>query len=123
MIGNKKVVIATLTGFVLGLSCWAGGVFLFGYEYSALQVTNILAHRTILGFVIGVTSLNMNWALRGILLGSVLGSLFILYDLLAGYPQWVALVLLGVNAFYGFVIELVVKKFATDSRVFTEERA
>ncbi len=119
----KRVGISTITGFILGIFCWLGGMFLFGYEYSPLQITTILVHRTVMGFVIGVTTLPIHWALRGIILGSIVGSLFILYDLSAGYPTWIALLLLGVNALYGLVIEWVSLKVAPIAQQLQKDRS
>lgn len=107
---KRRVITATVIGALLGISCWLGGVFLLGYDYTSLQVNNIVLHRAIMGFVIGISAWRINWALHGVVVGSIVGVLFIFFDILLGYPLWIALLLLGVNAFYGFTIELVTTK-------------
>lgn len=104
---KRRVITATIIGALIGVSCWLGGVFLLGYDYTSLQVSNIVLHRAVMGFVIGGSAWRMNWALHGVVVGSIVGVLFILFDILSGYPLWIAVLQLGVNAFYGFTIELV----------------
>ena len=66
---------------------------------------------SIMGFVIGISVLRMNWALHGVILGSLIGSLFILYEAILGYPMWIwAGLLIPGNAAYGFFSELFTTK-------------
>lgn len=98
----------------MGLICWASAVYFLGNQYNLLQVTNIFLHRGIMGFVIGISALRMNWQLHGLFLGLVIGSLFAFYVLvtvnLHGTPMWVIIGLFPLGAIYGWLIELTTTK-------------
>lgn len=108
----KRITIATLVGVGLGIICWLAGVLVGLIENpSTIRVANIIAHRAIMGFVIGISALPIHWAAHGIVLGSVIGALFILFDAFAGMPLFVLFgMLIPANAAYGFVIEFVTTK-------------
>lgn len=73
MIGAKRVLIATLCGFLFGLVCM--GLASSNPESSeALSLTiklNIVLSRTLMGFMIGISALKLNWWLHGITLGFI----------------------------------------------------
>ncbi len=109
---TKRIIIASITGLTLGISCWGGGILLGLIENpSGIHVANILAHRTLMGLVIGISTWKIHWALRGAVLGSIVGSLFILFDAYIGMPYWLLFgILIPVNAFYGVIISFTVEK-------------
>lgn len=94
----------------MGIFFWLGGVYALGNDYSTMQVTNIWAHRLILGFVISISALRMNWAMHGVIQGVVIGSVFCLYEAIYGYPMWIVWALILVNAIYGLLIEYLTSK-------------
>jgi len=73
MISSKRVIIATVFGFIAGVLCYLGGAVLFGVEIYSLSDLSIFFHRTLLGFVIGISAIRMKWFLHGILLGLIVG--------------------------------------------------
>jgi len=97
---SRRVVIATLLGFTAGILCYLGGKFL-GKEFNTATFLMILLHRTVLGFVIGISALRIHWAFHGILVGLIVG--------LPGYPLiyseggLIAYSVMGVV--WGFIIE------------------
>jgi hypothetical protein len=109
---TKRIIIATLTGVLMGIFCWQGGVILGLLENPPeIHIANIIAHRALMGFVIGISALRMNWAAHGIIVGSVVGSVFTLFDAYVGMPTWVLWgMLLPGNAAYGLIIEFVTTK-------------
>lgn len=72
MRNNKRIILATLFGFISGLFCFLGGRIL-GIEMGMEDFIMILFHRTLLGFVIGISSLRWHWVLHGVLLGLIIG--------------------------------------------------
>jgi hypothetical protein len=109
---TKRIIIATLTGFLMGVVCWqAGEMFGLIEDPTNLRIANIIGHRTLMGFAIGISALRMNWAAHGIVVGSIVGALFILYDAQMGMPTAVLFgMLIPGNAAYGLVIEFVTTK-------------
>ena len=73
MLSAKRVIIATVCGFVFGLVC----MFLASSNpdttapLSAAIKWNIILSRTLLGFMIGISALKLNWWLHGIVLGFI----------------------------------------------------
>lgn len=73
MLTAKRVIIATACGFLFGLFC----MFLATSNPDAaapLSTTvkwNIILSRTLMGFMIGISALKLNWWLHGIVLGFI----------------------------------------------------
>ena len=109
---TKRIIIATLTGVLMGIFCWQAGVVLGLIEDPTdIRIANIIGHRALMGFVIAISALRMNWVIHGIVLGSIVGSLFTLFDAYVGMPTWVLWgMLLPGNAAYGLIIEFVTTK-------------
>ena len=89
----------------MGLICWLGGVYILGNTYTGTQVVNIFMHRSVMGFVISISALRMNWVVHGLLIGTVIGVLFILYEAMYGYLMWIIWMLIPVNAIYSLLVE------------------
>ncbi len=108
----KRVIIATIVGVILGIGCWLVGELIGLIENpSTVRIANIIGHRALMGFVIGISALRMNWAVHGIVVGSIVGALFILFDAQMGMPTAVLFgMLIPGNASYGFIIEFVTTK-------------
>lgn len=109
---TKRIIIATLVGVLMGIFCWQGGV-MFGLieDPTNIRIANIIGHRALMGFVIGISAWRINWAAHGIILGSIVGALFILYDAQMGMPTAVLFgMLIPGNATYGLIIEFVTTK-------------
>jgi hypothetical protein len=75
----KRIVFATALGVVAGLVCVSVGALL-GLKITPIFVGWALLNRTLLGFVIGISMLRLQWALHGILMGALAGSLFAYSD-------------------------------------------
>ena len=74
MIIGKRVIIATIFGFIAGLICLSLGMLAYpDMKYSAISIGWVLINRTLIGFVIGISAWRINWALQGILLGGIIG--------------------------------------------------
>ena len=73
MASRKRISIATLFGFLSGIFCYLLGRYWLGIDISLSSFFMLLAHRTMLGFVLGISALKWNWALHGILIGLIVG--------------------------------------------------
>lgn len=111
---RNRVIVATLAGVLAGISCWLGGQYGLGYAHSPLQVVHTVGSRTLIGFVIGISGLRMNWQVHGLLLGVIVGAPFALGHLMTFTASWydtaVGLMLFPLGAFYGWAIELITTK-------------
>ncbi|KPJ67014.1 hypothetical protein AMJ44_07510 [candidate division WOR-1 bacterium DG_54_3] len=98
----KRVIIATIFGFITGFLCYFGGRYGLKVEMSTVHLFMILLHRGLLGFVIGISALRVPWALHGILLGLIIG--------LPSVPGIIlgegSLAYFVAGAVWGFIIEL-----------------
>jgi hypothetical protein len=108
---NKRLLICTIGGIVAGLICSAGG-HLSGNisELSFFTLAPTFFNRVMLGFIIGISSLKMNFLFHGALIGllvSLITSIPFLEDGITGF-----LFFTTAGIIYGILIEL----FAT--RVF-----
>lgn len=104
MIQVKRVIVATIFGIVAGFICFVGALFL-GLPIDILRFTVIIVNRTLIGFVIGISALKMNWLLHGILIGEIVGLPFFLYDITMGVDLIIVIGVLFINALFGIMIE------------------
>jgi len=111
---SKRIFIASLMGFFAGIFCLLGGIMVLDNDYSVWQVVYVLLHRTIMGFVIGISSLKVKWYVNGGLIGLIIGILFVLYEQITkeffGYQDWVIFALIPTGIFYGLFIEYMTTK-------------
>ena len=73
MASRKRISIATLLGFLSGVICYLIGRYWLGIDISLSSFFMLLAHRTLLGFVLGISALRWHWAVHGILIGLIVG--------------------------------------------------
>ncbi len=98
---SKRVIIATLFGVVSGVGCFTGGNYLLGADLNMVEFFMILFHRTLLGFVIGISALPISWPLHGLLIGFVVG--LPVYPLIYNEANLISYSVMGM--IWGFVIE------------------
>ncbi|MDP8321903.1 MAG: hypothetical protein RAO94_06095 [Candidatus Stygibacter australis] len=109
MTSAKRIIIATLIGVCCGIVCitLAGSG---GNKLPGIIIMQMVISRTLMGFVIGISAIKMNWALNGILLGFLMGLPMALSSSLGAEgtdftPQMMFFSTLIIGAIYGFVIE------------------
>jgi hypothetical protein len=76
---RKRFVLALFFGLLSGCICYLGRYLFFDFENNMLNFLWILLNRTMIGFVIGISKLRVHWAIHGILIGAVVGSIFPFY--------------------------------------------
>lgn len=107
----KRVIIATLSGLLFGLFCYwlASG----NGKLPCPVGLEIILSRTLIGFAIGISSLNLkHWALHGLFMGLIFSLPLALGGLMSpNNPQFtppmifVSTLVMGI--IYGFLIELI----------------
>jgi hypothetical protein len=106
MLTAKRVIIATLCGVLFGFVClW----FATSNPDSAGQMNNIqkisiVLGRTMLGFMIGISALKLQWWLHGIVLG-LIASIPMAVPVMHDSMIWIGTIVMGIV--YGFLTELI----------------
>ncbi len=101
----KRIMIATVLGLAAGLLCVGAGRTM-GVTVTATGFVWVLLNRTLLGFTIGISRLRLHWALHGVLMGAVVGSLFSYYAAMARHLTTVVIAVWLASLVFGFLIEL-----------------
>jgi hypothetical protein len=99
-----RVLVTTILGFVFGIVCWL--LASSGGPMPAAMAWSIILSRTLLGFVIGISALKINYLVHGILLGFIV-SIPMAFGSLAvkGFKIFLGTLIMGI--IYGFLIELI----------------
>ena len=103
---SSRLVTTTVLGLVFGVICMLSSRYVIGVSFWPLGISYVL-HHTVMGFVIGASSLKMNWAAHGAVWGALFG-LFLAISSVGGLLQpWMAFVL---PVIWGFLIETIATK-------------
>jgi hypothetical protein len=102
---KKRILIATLFGFIAGIFCYLSGVILIPIEHDLMLFIWVVVNRTLLGFVIGISALRVHWALNGLIVGLTVGLVFPLNAVMLGkeIPLIISVYVMGI--IYGILIE------------------
>lgn len=113
MNNTKRIFIATFVGLIAGIMCLGGGILL-GATLTPMMIAYILAQRTVMGTMIGLSGLRVGWVANGALIGLLMGILFTLHDFTileeANLSKTVVSVLPIAGIFYGLFIEFMTTK-------------
>ena len=106
MLTAKRVLIATICGFIFGLICMtlASTSPNTAEPLSCEARVMIILSRTLLGFMIGISALRMSWWLHGIVLG-IISSIPMAIPMLDNLGIAIGTVVMGI--IYGFLTELI----------------
>jgi len=107
---SKRIAIASLCGLIAGLICISGGIIIFDMTFTSLQLLFVISSRVLIGFVIGISSLKINWIAHGLLIGFIIGFPFPIYDLIIGQGIKVALAAFSMSLIFGITIEYTTTK-------------
>ena len=110
MLTTKRVVIATICGFVFGIFCMllASSNPDPAHPLTTALKWSIVISRTMLGFTIGISAIRLNWWLHGIVLGAV-ASIPMALPISDRLGIAISTVVMGV--IYGFLTELITSIF------------
>jgi hypothetical protein len=105
-----RIIAATVLGAVAGVVCWQLGKTSGKITLDTPMILGIIANRTLLGFIIGISGLRrLNYLVHGVIIGLVATIPMSVYPLAGG--DWVSFALLEVaGAVYGLLIELIVTR-------------
>ena len=106
MASAKRIIIATLCGLIFGFVCM--GLATSNPE-SAGSLTaavkwNIILSRTLMGFMIGISALRLNWWLHGIVIGFI-SSIPMAVAMWGRYDVMIGTLVMGM--IYGTLTELI----------------
>jgi len=104
MTNINRIIIATVFGFIAGIICGIGAIFL-GLQVNALRFIFIMVNRILIGFVIGISVLRIKWALHGIIIAEIFGFPLVLYDIIIGESLFVIGGVLIMSFLFGLMIE------------------
>jgi len=106
MLTTKRVLIATISGFIFGLVCVYMASSGPDPVDNATKMT-ILFSRGLMGFTIGVSAIRLNWWLHGIIIG-LIGSIPMVFAIMDQPGIVFGTFLMG--TVYGFLTELITTK-------------
>lgn len=105
-----RIIAATVLGAVAGVICWQLGKSSPKITLDTPMILGIIANRTLLGFIIGISGLKrLNYLVHGAVIGLVATIPMSVYPLAGGDVASFAL-LEAAGAVYGLLIELIVTK-------------
>lgn len=102
---RKRFIIALIFGFLSGILCYLGGIYLVNIENNFTNFTWVMLNRSLIGFVIGISILRINWALHGILIGATIGSVFPFFIFIRGGNLQLVITAYILSILFGLMIE------------------
>lgn len=106
---NKRLIVCTIGGIVAGIICSAGG-YLTGNipELTFTAVAPAFFNRIMLGFLIGISSLRINYLTHGILMGFLVSLMTSIEFIGQDMSGFIFFTVAGI--IYGILIELFATK-------------
>lgn len=110
MLTTKRVVIATICGFIFGIVCM---LFASANPNATEPLTTttkwmIIISRTMLGFTIGISAIRLNWWMHGMVLGAI-SSIPMAMPTIDRLGIAIGSIVMGI--IYGFLTELITSIF------------
>ena len=103
---SSRLVTTILLGVAFGIICMLLSKFSAEVDYWPMGISFLL-HHTVMGLVIGVSSLKMHWAAHGAFWGAVFG-LFLAIGIIGTTPEpWAIFIFVVI---WGFLIETLATK-------------
>ena len=102
---GKRFVVALIFGFLSGLCCYIGGIYLVNIENNPTNFFWIILNRSLIGFVIGISILRLYWFFHGALIGATIGVLFPYYIFICGGNIHLIVIAYILSILFGILIE------------------
>ena len=103
---SSRLVTTMFLGIAFGIICMLLSKFSAGVDYWPIGISFLL-HHTVMGLVIGISSLKMNWAAHGAFWGAVFG-LFLAFNIIGtALEPWAVFLIVVI---WGFLIETLATK-------------
>ena len=103
---SYRLATTTLLGVVFGIICMLLSKYTAGVAYWPMGVSFLL-HHTVMGLVIGVSLLKMNWAAHGAFWGGVFGLFLATSRIGTTQEPWMVFIFVVI---WGFLIETLATK-------------
>ena len=103
---STRIVTTTLLGVVFGIICMLLSRFMYEVDYWPMGVSFLL-HHAVMGLVIGVSLLKMNWACHGLFWGAVFGLFLAIGRIGTTQDPWTVFIAVVI---WGFLIETLATK-------------
>lgn len=106
---NNRLLICTTGGIIAGIICSAGGLLSGNIaEFTFFSLAGTFFNRVMLGFVLGISRLRMNYLLHGILIGFLVSFVISISFLENNLTGFLFFTVAGIV--YGLLIELFATK-------------
>jgi len=106
---NKRLLICTIGGIIAGLICSAGGLLSGNIsEFSFFAIAPAFFNRLMLGFLIGISSLKLNFVFHGMVIGLLVSLITSIPFLEGNVKGFMFFTIAGI--IYGLLIELFATK-------------
>jgi len=102
----SRLVTTTILGAVFGIICMLLSRYVSGVAFWPIGVSFLLNH-TVMGLVIGVSSIKMHWAAHGVLWGALFGLFTAISQIGTALNPWVVFIIVVI---WGFLIETIATK-------------
>ena len=103
---SSRLITTMLLGVDFGIICMLLSKFSAGVDYWPMGISFLL-HHTVMGLVIGVSSLKINWAAHGAFWGAVFGLFLAIGIIGTALAPWAIFVFVVI---WGFLIETLATK-------------
>ncbi len=104
---GKRIIIATLSGVLVGFICYYLGLYFEVIEKDLIIFFWIMINRITLGFVIGISILKMDWALHGAIIGAIMGIIFAYYIYMVTNAWELIIAAFIISILFGITIEFI----------------
>ena len=106
---NKRLLICTIGGLAAAIICTTGGLLTGNIaEFTFFAVAGVFVNRLMLGFIIGISRLKMNYLLHGVLMGFLVSFIISVSFLENNLKDFIFFTVTGMV--YGLLIELFATK-------------
>ncbi len=106
-LSGKRIIIATLSGVLVGFIDYYLGLYFEIIEISLTIFVWIMINRIMLGVVVGISILKVDWTLRGAVIGAIMGVIFSFYIFMVTNAWDLIAVSFVISVLFGITIELI----------------
>ncbi|MEE9450109.1 MAG: hypothetical protein V3V72_08670 [Ignavibacteriaceae bacterium] len=104
---GKRIIIATLSGVLVGYIDYYLGLYFEIIEINLTIFVWIMINRIMLGVVVGISILKVDWTLRGAVIGAIMGVIFSFYIFMVTNAWDLIAVSFVISVLFGITIELI----------------
>ncbi|HEX9972227.1 MAG TPA: hypothetical protein VGD14_09165 [bacterium] len=110
MLTTKRVIVATVCGFVFGIVCMLLASSNPTESLSTTMKWTIIISRTMMGFTIGISAIRLNWWLHGTVIGAI-ASIPMAIPIIDRLGLGIVIGTIAMGIIYGFLTEVITSIF------------